>query len=131
MANSTARDISEFVALSGSFGSLGVELFAYEWGKSAEAQTCFIDQEGFESEVPASYRNPALQILTRGVAGGNPNDAYQVAQAIDEFLVSQEGDIELNGTRYVGGVFQSGSVGFIGRDEDGRCVYSANYYVFR
>ena len=127
--NSTARDITEFLDLNG-FGTAGTDLFAYEWNQDVDAQVCLIDSEGFESEVPNSYRIAGLQILARGEIGGNPNDTFQIISAIDAFLVAS-GTIELNDSRYVGGVFQTGSVGFVGRDEDGRSVYSANYYVYR
>lgn len=126
---SPALDVCDFLNAEGQ-ATLGDNLFAFEIDDMAETQIVFIDTEGVESPIPNSYRSLTFQMLVRGEKNDNPINPYNLANQIDEFMVGF-GTFEVGGRRYAGGVYQQSGIAYIGRDEEARPVYSANYFVYR
>lgn len=125
---SPAQDVATFISDQG-LGTLGTDLGAYEWMPDVDFQAVVLDQDGFESEVPSSYVTPGIQVLVRGKKGQSPIAAYDYAQSIYNLLIDY-GTFTANGTTYPGGCYQSGTIGSIGRDSEGRPVFSANFYLY-
>lgn len=125
---SPAQDIAQFINDNTSL-VLGTDLFAFELGEP-DFQFCIIDQEGFESFVPQSYLSPGVQIIARGRKNGSIPEVYNKFREVHTLLLSQD-DIAVNGNVYNGGLYQEGDLGFIGRDDDGRPLYSANYFTYK
>ena len=106
--------------------TIGTDLFAMEWGESANKQILIIDTGGINSPLKDLYEQPTFQVLSRGGRKADMNTAYQQARAVHEFLITQPTALNLMGFEPTGGPPE-----LIGRDDNDRAIYSCNYYTFR
>jgi len=116
-----------------SFGTAGTDLFGMEWGQvngqDVDNQILVIDTSGVPSDLKDLYEQPAFQILVRGDRKKSTKDVHDQIRAIHEFLMAQ-GTIIINTTSYR--EFEYNSLpNAVGRDENDRYVYSANYWTYR
>ena len=127
--NAVYFDITTFLKDNG-FGTLGVDLNGSEWLIDVDAQTIVLDGIGTPSVLKASYEQPSVQILVRGIKGGAAHLVYTKAKAISDFLLSQPECVTINATVYKG--FEQGSnIAAMGKDEDQRHIYSMNFITYR
>ena len=128
--NSVAKDVATL--LNGNLGlTLGTNLFGMEWGPdSTDVQYLVLDTTGVDTVDKTQYEQPNFQILVRGNRDGSASDVYDNIRVVHEFLITQAELITIGTTDYLG--FEPlSSIGGLGRDENERYVYSANYTTYR
>ena len=126
--NAVSVDIARLLH-NNDLGEFGTDLFAMTWEPSKDNQTLIIDSEGMTSDLKTLYEQPSFQILVRGKKKQSPNEVYQSMRRIHEFLITREREI-INGTCYL--EFEIKSMPYpLGKDENDRFIWSANYYTFR
>lgn len=128
MNNSAAEDVMRLLGANG-YGTIGTDLFAFEWKAGIDKQTLVLDQGGFEPELKDLIESPKIQILCRGERAKTVKDVHTVARSIYDYLISLNG-VLANGTCYLEFEPQSLPTG-IGRDENDRYVYTMNFYTHR
>jgi hypothetical protein len=127
-SNPVYYDVLTLLA-SGGFGTLGSQLFGGEWGAPDE-QILVLEGPGYPSDQPGIYEQPGVQVLVRGVKGGRDVDVYRKAKQVHDFLLTQPDDAQINGVCYKG--FEANSnIAALGKDQNERFIYSANFYTWR
>lgn len=130
MANSVAKDVAILLDAN-LFGVLGTNLFAMAWGDdSTDAQTIVLDTGGIDTANKDQYEQPTFQILSRGAKQGSGSDVYDTLRSIHVFLMQQPSLITISGTDYLG-FWPVSAIAGLGRDDNGRFIYSMNYFTFR
>ena len=111
-------------------GTTGEDLFATGWGAQVDAQVLILDSDGGASEVKTQFEQPHFQVLARGEVNADAADVYAKCRAVYEFLIQASENVDIQGVCYKG--FEPMSAPFgLGRDADGRMVYSANFFTYR
>jgi len=122
------EDIASLLSSSG-YGTLGENLFGYEWGNSDD-QVLILNSSGTPSDLKDLYINEGLQILVRGNQREAAGDVYTKAYSIYEFLVKLSENVEINGTNYKG--FEpTSNIAPLGKDENERHLFSMNFETYR
>jgi len=132
MQNAVSIDIITFLATNG-FGTIGTanaDLFAMAWGEGVDKQILVMDTGGIDTDLKLVVENPTFQILARGDKNIDLNLTYQVIRSAHEFLISAK-DPVISGTAYIGGFEPRGIINSLGRDQNDRAMFSANYFTFR
>jgi hypothetical protein len=111
-------------------GTIGVDLFATAWGDDVDKQVLILDTDGGESELKTQYEQPHFQVLARGAKSADTVEVYDEIRAVYEFLIQQSDSVNIGGVCYKGFEPMSAPYG-LGRDENGRMVYSTNFYTYR
>ncbi|MCK5641221.1 MAG: hypothetical protein KAJ19_10500 [Gammaproteobacteria bacterium] len=107
----------------------GTDLFIMEWGKDVDAQTLILDSGGIDSDLKDIYAQPTFQILVRGKSSDGGIGASDQMRAIHEFLIARPTEA-INGRTYL--QFEPiGEPAPLGRDDNDRHVWSANYFTYR
>lgn len=127
--NDVAVDITTLLHTNG-LGVLGTDLFASEWGDGIDAQTLILGSGGSPTGLKDQYAQLFFQVLVRGANGGNITDTYTIIKSIHDFLIAQDSGTIINSVSYLGFEVLS-EIGALGRDENNRFMYSANYYTYR
>lgn len=129
MQNAVSIDIMTFLAANG-FGVIGTDLFAMAWGEGVDAQILIMDTGGIDTDLKLVVENPTFQILARGDKNIDINATFGVIRSAHEFLISAK-DPVISGTAYIGGFEPRGIINSLGRDNNDRVMFSANYFTFR
>ena len=79
-ADPTYYDVATLLQ-SGSFGTLGVDLFGGEWGV-ADRQILVLETSAPVSDVPATFESTGVQILIRGDKGERDLAVYRRAKLL-------------------------------------------------
>ena len=111
------------------FGTLGTDLFAMAWGDGVDSQLLVLDSGSIDRGQQLQSEQPLFQILARGAPGGDIATTHELLRDVHEFLLPLD-TTTINGLEYLGFYTISAPTG-IGRDENDRAVYTANYSSFR
>lgn len=97
-------------------------------------QTAGVGDVGSATTDRADVERPGLQVLVRGLPRNQYSSAYEeasgVARAVKNALHGFTGPSSSGGTHYIG-IWSQGSAGWIGDDQSGRPMFSANFRVER
>jgi hypothetical protein len=115
--------------LSGTFGTIGTDLGAMAWLEGVNEQVLIIDTGDVTRDLALQSEQPTFQILSRGGKNDDLQVAHDKLRAIHEFLLPL-GTTIINGEDYLSFFPVSGPTG-IGRDDNDRAVFTANYSTFR
>jgi len=123
------EDVAKLLNDSGNFGSLGVNIFGYEWG-NVDSQILVMTGISVPSDLKDLYLEEAVQILVRGNKSESAKYAQATAAAIYEYLVGLSESNTVNGVEYKG--FEpTSNIAQLGKDEDERHVFSLNFDTYR
>lgn len=128
MNNLVSEDVGIFLQQNGKI-SLGVDTFINEFNMKVDAQLVISDTGAFDSDLYQSYEKPTFQLLYRGKKKEGSKIAYTKIRTIYDFLVSKI-DVPIGNQLYDVFVPMGGIVP-LGRDEEDRFLYSANFYTMR
>lgn len=107
-------------------GTISTDLFYMALGPDDKNdQIVIYDNEGFTSQLPEQFEQPAFQVVVRGDKDADAEVAYNRARAIYEFLILFTGGVEFTGFEPIG------SINALGRDENTRPQFTMNFYAFR
>lgn len=130
--NSPCEDLATL--LNGQFTlSLGSNLFAFEMGFNGETtidkQVAIFDTGSASIDGFGIYENPTLQIIFRGDKVDSGKNVYDFAKPIFDYVMTLTGT-DQNNSNY--SMFHPlGDLNRLGRDDEGRYVYTANLYAYR
>lgn len=130
--NSPSEDLATL--LNGQFGlSLGGNLFAFEMGFNddveVDKQVAIFDTGSASVDGFGIYENPTLQVIFRGDKIESGKTVYDFAKPIFDFIMSITGS-DQNDSNY--SLFHPlGDLNRLGRDDEGRYIYTANLYAYR
>lgn len=89
-----------------------------------------IPNEQSASDLKDTYYTDGFQIFVRSNPRGSQNGAWDTIKAVHNFILSQPDSIFIDGCEYKGFEMET-SISFLGRDENERIMFSANYTTFR
>lgn len=122
-------DIADLLEGETSLGlSIAGNLFVSEMPEKAGLVVSVYDSGGMPQEVNYSYKRPNVQVRVRG-AVGKYEDAYNMAQDIQDFLLAQRRPV-VNGSLYIG-IWALSDVQFVGYDESHRPLVTVNFRMDR
>lgn len=125
-----SQDIADMIEADAGLGlTQATNLFIMEWGKEVDAQVLIMDGTGIDSDLKDIYEQPTFQVLVRGKKTDGGITVSDRIRAVHEFLIG-EPTRTINGRNYL--QFEPISLPTsIGRDENDRPQWSANYFTFR
>lgn len=126
--NAPSFDIMTLLA-DNAFGAIGTNLFAMAWGDGTDEQLLVIDTGGIDRSLALQSEQPTFQILARGKPGEDIKTTHDKLRLVHEFLLPL-GTTAINGEDYLS-FFPISAPNGLGRDENDRAVYTANYSTFR
>lgn len=126
--NAVSFDIMTLLDSNGD-GTIGTDLSAMAWLEKVDEQVIVIDTGSIDRDLALQSEQPTFQILARGEKGADLKVTHDKLRAIHEFLLPL-GTTEINGEDYLS-FFPVGAPTGIGRDENDRAVFTANYSTFR
>ena len=126
--NAPSFDIMTLLDSNGK-GTIGTDLFAMAWGDGINTQVLVLDSGSVDRGQQLQSEQPLFQILARGEPGGDIATTHDKLRDIHEFLLPLP-VTTINGLEYLSFFTISSPTG-IGRDENDRAVYTANYSSFR
>lgn len=112
---------------------LGTNLFGFELGFNGDAeidkQLAILDTGTASVDSYPIYEHPTIQLFFRGERAQRGKDVFDWADPILKHILSLP-ETDQNGSGYA--VFRPlNGLNPLGRDENGRFIYTANIYTFR
>lgn len=132
--NSVAFDIMTYLGAN-AFGTIGQNLFSFEWGvgdgadQEVDAQVVVIDEPAIDALIKDEYENPVVMIKVRGNKLESGNAVYARARDIYEFMI-QSPRVTINTVEYVQ-FAPVGGLQRVGRDRNNRFVYDMSFFTYR
>ena len=126
--NAASFDIMTLLS-DNTLGTIGTDLGAMAWLEGVDKQVIVIDTGSIDRDLALQSEQSTFQILSRGKASEDMQTAYNTLRAIHEFLLPL-GTTIINGEDYLSFFPISAPTG-IGRDDNDRAVFTANYSTFR
>lgn len=126
--NAVSFDIMTLLS-NNALGTIGTDLGAMAWLEKEDEQVIVIDTGSIDRDLALQSEQPTFQILARGGKNEDLKTTYDKLRAIHEFLLPL-GTTTINGDDYLSFFPVSGPTG-IGRDDNDRAVFTANYSTFR
>lgn len=128
--NSPERDIRDYLAGLSSLGlTTGTDLGDGEEPETPDAFVTVLDSGGEDGESAFTYDRPTIQVRSRGDKGGSKETNYSLIKSISDELHGL-GNTTINDTRYIG-IWRSGDIVSLGKDENKRWVHVANFRIHR
>lgn len=123
------EDVVQLLVDEGTLGTIGTDIFGYEWGTSDE-QILVMLGTATPSDLKDLYATDAVQILVRGQRVKSAKTAYATANKIYNYLVGLSENTIVNDNRYKG--FEpSSNIAPLGKDENERHLFSLNFETVR
>lgn len=89
-----------------------------------------IPNEQSPSDLKETYYTDGFQIFVRTDPRGAQKDGWDSIVAVHNFILSQPDTLTINGCGYTGFEAET-NIAFLGRDENERLMFSANYTTNR
>lgn len=123
------EDVAKLLENEGSLGSIGSNIFGYEWGKPDEQILVLLGVVA-PSDLKDLYATDSVQILVRGERTRSAKHAYTIANKIYNYLVTLPENNDVDGNCYKG--FEpSSNIAPLGKDENERHLFSLNFETVR
>ena len=126
--NQPSFDIMTLLGANG-LGTIGTDLGGAAWLEGVDEQVIILDTGSIDRPLALQSEQPTFQILSRGKKNDSMKVAHDTLRAIHEFLLPL-GTTTINGEDYLS-FFPINAPTGIGRDDEDRAVFTANYSTFR
>lgn len=124
--NSASEDIKDII-VAGSLAVFGTDLFIGMMPETTSICISIFDIPGLSPDLYTQWERPAIQLQTRGVAGGYKS-AYAKIKTIADYLHGRQET--RNGVIYKL-IRQEGSINHVTTDEKNRPIFTTNFQIQR